>query len=792
MKQTYGKDSQPAGILRRYSTGASQDSAAASLNQSAHQIDSEHDAEDRMSNNNSFHGDVTISINSHGSDSAPVEIIDPNKLADRLINFKQKVAASKAGNNIGRQSHNMRRHHPPPPPPPRPSSSGKQRNEEVKIPPPPQERRHSSDGSWCDATEEDYVRRMARIKLEQNDCTARGNSSSEYSAELQNRVSTSTSKNPQSPPTSAKDDELIDESPISFNTSSTSVNSNSFIPRPVRVSQFEDISTPSPPSKPKTAMASSLSTKLASATKNIASRSTSSVSSAPHSVVVLSIPKNCDKRGRCIHHPPHKVYRKKLLGGYEFISNCPVCVATSSYNPKLLRRNTYGNASEKSPSAKVSPGRNSRSRERARSKSADLVTTAPNLEENGDGNDGDTSDRPDVSSRMRRRTNSVERDRARSGREIQRRTRSRSQRRRSSSRHRSNSRDERRLSDKERSMDNKNMLEKALGSLDQRVRGVSRENRSSSRAERRSSDKERSMDNKNSLEKALGSLDQRVRGTSREKPPKMSASYDETANRKKSNLGSNPFVRQSDDVNFDKKTGRCKKHPSVVLAKKSAFRSNSWEMIRKNGCPLCSGAKVSSDFEVGQGFDEESKKNMERSRETPSLNLIDSLPPEMLRGRKVSKLRYTTPLGESGWYTGEVDSEGNPHGSGRMRFKTGHSYEGEWNHGYSEVHIGNMNRMKSGFGSNKAAWKQSEIAPSVRNRKAATATTPDAAAPIIPPGATYQYQHNSQHQGYSPAQVQSAQMQQWTNMSPQDRQMAMTQWYANNGMSPQPGYYPTM
>jgi len=757
MKQTDGNDSQRVGILRRYSTGASQDSAAESLNQSAHQIDSEHDAEERMSNNNSYHGDVTININSHGSDSAPIEIIDPNELADRLINFKQKVAASKAGNNIARQSHNMRRHHFPPPPPPRPSSSGKQsgkqRNEEVKIPPPPQERRHSSDGSWCDATEEDYVRRMARIKLEQSDCTARGNSSSEHSAELQNRVSTSTSKNPQSPPTSAKDDELnisVDESPISFNTSSTSVNSNNFIPRPVRVSQFEDISTSSPSSKPKTAMASSLSTKLASATKNIASRSPS-VSSAPHSVVVLSTPKNCDKRGRCIHHPPHKVYRKKLLGGYEFISNCPVCVATSSYNPKLLRRNTYGNASEKSPSAKVSPGRNSRSRERARSKSADLVTTAPSLEENGDGNDGDTSDRPDVSSRMKRRTNSVERDRARSGRERQRRTRSRSQRRRSNSRHRSSSRDE-----------------------------------------RRSSDKERSMDNKNSLEKALGSLDQRVRGTSREKPPKMSASYDETVNRKNNNLGSNPFVRQSDDVNFDKKTGRCKKHPSVILAKKSAFRSNSWEMIRKNGCPLCSGAKVSSDFEVGQGFDEESKKNMEMSRKTPSLNLIDSLPPEMLRGRKVSKLRYTTPLGESGWYTGEVDSEGNPHGSGRMRFRTGHSYEGEWNHGYSEVHIGNMNRMKSGFGSNKAAWKQSEIAPSVRNRKAAAATTPDAASPIIPPGATYQYQHNSQHQGYSPAQVQSAQMQQWTNMSPQERQMAMTQWYANNGMSPQPGYYPTM
>lgn len=160
------------------------------------------------------------------------------------------------------------------------------------------------------------------------------------------------------------------------------------------------------------------------------------------------------------------------------------------------------------------------------------------------------------------------------------------------------------------------------------------------------------------------------------------------------------------------------------------------------------------------------------------MDLIDSIPPEMTRSRKVSKMCYTTPLGESGWYTGEVDSEGKPHGSGRMRFKTGHSYEGGWKHGYSEAHIENINRMKSGFGSNKAAWKQSEMAPSVR--KAAAAKAPDTANTQTTSGAVYQYQQNSPHQGNSQAQIQAAQMQQWTNMSPQERQMAMAQWYANN------------
>jgi hypothetical protein len=145
-----------------------------------------------------------------------------------------------------------------------------------------------------------------------------------------------------------------------------------------------------------------------------------------------------------------------------------------------------------------------------------------------------------------------------------------------------------------------------------------------------------------------------------------------------------------------------------------------------------------------------------------------------------------------------------------MRFKTGHSYEGEWNHGYSEEHMENLNRMKSGFGSNKAAWKQSETAPCVRRAAVAEkqyAPSPAAAAAaIISPGdgsqlmassnAMYQYPQHS-HQNYTQAQhmQQLAMMSQatWTQMSPQERQMAMSQWYASNGMSPgQQGYYPPM
>mmetsp|Transcript_26158 Transcript_26158/g.33515 ORF Transcript_26158/g.33515 Transcript_26158/m.33515 type:complete len:152 (+) Transcript_26158:131-586(+) len=148
-------------------------------------------------------------------------------------------------------------------------------------------------------------------------------------------------------------------------------------------------------------------------------------------------------------------------------------------------------------------------------------------------------------------------------------------------------------------------------------------------------------------------------------------------------------------------------------------------MIKKNGCPLCSKANVDSDRdEVGQDLDKDTKRKMDsllkggrdvvrdsslsrpkkaevRSNSTASKqHVIDSIP-EGLRNKNVSRMLYTTPMGETGWYTGEVDVEGNPDGNGRMRLKTGHSFEGERSHGCREDL--NLIRMKSGFTANKAS-----------------------------------------------------------------------------------------
>ena len=874
----------PVSILRRSSTGASRRSGAL-LNQSSHTIDSELSASDRVGNNNS---------------TTPI-VVDANELADRLLNFKKGSSESnnKTNNNVSAAGNRP----PPPPPPPRPPSSAKQR--EMKEIPPQNNPQRDTNKPWDQSREDEYVRTMASLQLEQSDGNG-GGGSSEYSSERQqkNVLNASLTSSNSNNSNEVNDSSMTHNNSVNnskFNSSSV----KSFTPRPVRVSQFEDSwsahhNEESPVPRPKTTMAVSLplTPNQSPGPDNITT--TPASASTPHSVVVLSTPQNCDKRGRCKTHPQYKLYKKKLLGGYEFIRNCPDCVAASPYNPKLRGRNrSRTGENNSSVPAAAQPRRNSRSRERGRSKSQDrTMPFVPQL--NGpDDEDDHANCRENDRGRKRSSSRSKSLDRRGSrGRDEQQRARTRSRdgdrdfnassgsildkslnvlenirgkiptsssHDGNSRRHRSQSREERRVMRRSRSRDGDrdfnassgSILDKSLNALEH-IRGKkpthdgkSSRHRSKSREERRMS----SVNNR-SLEKGLCALDKGERSsrrnsksswsqdetsTGRSNFSKSSWSQGESSAERSKKLGSNTFVSHPDDAahNFDKKTGRCKKHPSIILAKKSKFRSNAWEIIKKNGCPFCLEAANGHYEEDAQGFNEETKRNMDnllrdasnpptlkskktsysRDRDgniTPSgQQIVDSIPPpEGIKGRKVSKLLYTTPLGETGWYTGDVDTEGKPHGRGRMRFKTGHSYEGEWNHGYSEEHMENLNRMKSGFGSNKAAWKQSETAPCVRRAAVAEkqyTPSPASAAAIISPGdssqlmassnAMYQYPQHT-HQNYTQAQhmQQLAMMSQatWTQMSPQERQMAMSQWYASNGMSPgqQTGYpmqgYPPM
>jgi hypothetical protein len=177
---------------------------------------------------------------------------------------------------------------------------------------------------------------------------------------------------------------------------------------------------------------------------------------------------------------------------------------------------------------------------------------------------------------------------------------------------------------------------------------------------------------------------------------------------------------------FDPNTGRCKKHPSIILAKKSTFR-NEWDVIKV--CPHCNKArqhKLQQDDSGGGDADQNhrlddsyaslgnnsmtntnddihsvsvaassttfktttsdgSSKARRRRSLGPaghiSKHSITSAKDTTASSLRVSLMPYTTPRGDIGWYSGTVTCRGTPHGQGEMRSKTGHVIAGVWTNG---------------------------------------------------------------------------------------------------------------
>eukprot|EP00984_Skeletonema_dohrnii_P016041 scaffold7039_cov153-Skeletonema_dohrnii-CCMP3373.AAC.2 len=782
---------QPVSILRRSSTGGAASSkyknsstSTTSFNRSPHKIDTEYDASDRTprnnnsNNNSSFHGDVNnshLSLNS----SAPnlnsnrnfTPITGPNELADRFLRFQRSYARS--SNNVATATAyqspiSVRRHRSPPratpPLPLRPTSSGRPRSQlmspSAKDPPKHnQQHRHNSEKSWSDAAEEEYVRRMARIKLDKSDRSIRGSASStEYCSD------------------GFQSGEMHASSPSrSFSSSSS---------------------------------------------KNHQSLDRSSASSCADDA--SSSLQSCDKNGRCKLHPQYKLYNKKLRGGYELISNCPMCFALSLNDPKSSGGNQdhhSDTASSKSSSASASAKmshRNSttRSRERGRSKSANRTPIVPiELDE---GNDYATS-KADPGLLRSGRVKSVEQLHhlgLGESEERQRRSRTRSPHNRSKDMQGNRSSNiSSRGKNLTRALALGNMRDKLTThmpssvNLPQETSSQRHRSRSRSRGARRISDKEQRLDDGASLN-GLRALDKDKRRSSRDK---ASASYAGAGrSNQKSDLGSNLFVHESSKVNFDKKTGRCKKHPSVIIAKKSTFRPGTWEVVKKNGCPLCAEAeaKVGSDRdEVVQEIDKDTKRKMDLllkggqdiSEDTSShlwtsrshdhegdwshgsqvevhqpVTAVTSNPPcqdlfvgqsqrnwqqyltkgkrntsrqrgsirsnlperDTSRGRRasstgrsasrerrlgagrklfgrapekidcndrevnnvVNNMPFTDNFGDSGIYTGQVNDDGRPNGKGSMKYDNGIFYEGAWTDGsQDEKAVIQYDRIRGGF-----------------------------------------------------------------------------------------------
>lgn len=143
----------------------------------------------------------------------------------------------------------------------------------------------------------------------------------------------------------------------------------------------------------------------------------------------------------------------------------------------------------------------------------------------------------------------------------------------------------------------------------------------------------------------------------------------------------------------------------------------------------------------------ENTKARHRHSTPDTLGVMDDLHSH----ERVSRMPYTTPWGESGWYTGEVNHSGKPHGQGRMRSKTGNHIDTEWTNGYSAEFLEKQCRMKSGFGTNIAKWKGKDVVEGGRRSSSERQRSSSSGAAQMSSKSSHsmaQYQnHQGQYQG---------------------------------------------
>lgn len=564
-------------------------------------------------------------------------------------------------------------------------------------------------------------------------------------------------------------------------------NSNtSFTPRPVRVTQFEDSdddpdSSSTAKGRPKAVTTMTFlnsirqhdnnNTTTGETSSNVSPALAFSVTNSSSKCNVEDLPDNVDRKGRCVRHPDVKLFKKKLLGGYELMRDmCPKCMEEAPYedlwrgrarirparNPRG-RSCSRGGGDVSTATGGSSQGRKgrskepkSRSRERRRSSSRepldDVSFSYVPLRRPG----GDVPQLPlpltpplkpeDANSRLGSGSSSgqgIPSPPLQQGNQQPLSLR-RMSRKSPLERGRSNSRDGRGRDPRSNSWDGRGRDPKL---------GPSTGGASAAAEAKSLFDKGKGK---------LATLHQRARSSSGKRasaPPVLedatvALSHNDASVREQGGApgvarGVSPHSnKKSQKLKFDLKTGRCKTHPSIILARKSKF-NKGWDVLRE--CPLCcEQSKVNSGGD-DQEFAEISKKKMNAflhgnsaSFDSSPRNFVqesnkpnnecggkgprrhatpepphprDKPHPDICPGEvsRVSRMPYTTPWGESGRYTGEVNRSGKPHGQGRMRAKNGNQIEGEWIDGYSAEFLERRGRMKSGFGTNVAEWKKKDL-----------------------------------------------------------------------------------
>ncbi|KAL3805922.1 hypothetical protein HJC23_007883 [Cyclotella cryptica] len=515
-----------------------------------------------------------------------------------------------------------------------------------------------------------------------------------------------------------------------------------------------------------------------------------------------SLPSTCDKKGRCIHHSSVRLYKKQLLGGFQLVlESCPLC-ADETVTDELSHQTSLSRPTIVIKRSLSADRRRSKSMERKSSteyirssslerkvsllKNSPPSPTRPRLSR-GAASESDACPRlPNASSFLEdKRSKYLEIGPS---------------------------------SEYSRSLSSERNAASSKGSPIHASRPkLSRKALSESDTAWNSQSESPFIGDdhgsKSILERGLGKLSL-LHGKDRSSSRHRGGS-DGTTNRSSSRSRSDATSpshhgqKSKPKRQFDS-TGRCKKHPSIILARKKPF-SKGWDTIR-DSCPFCDeagseisaskmksllsrekGGATANDFNASHqsitsssscvrstteavrrknSLDKFDYPNSSKPRKSKERLSVDRMPTDASR---VQKMPYTTPWGESGWYTGEVDDTLKPHGQGRMRYKTGYVFDGSWINGYSEQYLEKQKRMKSGFGSNVAPWKQNATSPhydaSPRPQPVMTTSTASSEMPAL-----LQYQGQMQYSNT-----------QWPSQS-YSSEGAQQYWQPNASQSP--GRYP--
>ncbi|KAL7518355.1 hypothetical protein ACHAWX_003191 [Stephanocyclus meneghinianus] len=155
-------------------------------------------------------------------------------------------------------------------------------------------------------------------------------------------------------------------------------------------------------------------------------------------------------------------------------------------------------------------------------------------------------------------------------------------------------------------------------------------------------------------------------------------------------------------------TDRREKHTSAMRAKKSTVTGKGLDLGREKSSPLRK-EKFTSDVSVENIKSQRIRTKRhghekKYSRGDSSTNSMETMSPEStsqpsthvqpdnnMQTARVLNMPYTTPLGEFGWYSGDVNEFGKPHGQGTLRSTAGQTTQAiVWYHGYPRANLGKL------------------------------------------------------------------------------------------------------